>query len=123
MKFADLPALGQPLDAGIFCGVTTTQAGRHAAIVLLANRPNKRLTWKKAMAWAEEAHGVLPSRPVSATLFMHAKAAIEPDWYWTCDEFDGSYAWGQYFGSGSQYYSRKSYEGRAVAVRLIQLEA
>ena len=124
MKLSDLPTLGAALDAGIFAGLTTTAAGEHCAVVLLSDRSDKRLTWKKAKAWAEELGAALPTRPISALLFANVKSHIEADWYWTADELDGSYAWGQGFGNGSQDGDlRKSYEGRAVAVRLIQLTA
>lgn len=123
MKLSELPALGQPLDAGIFAGLTTDKAGVHYAVALLPDRSDKRLTWKKAIAWAEKLEAVLPNRPVSALLFANVKDHVEADWYWTSEEFDGSYAWLQYFSYGYQYGTHKSYEGRAVAVRLIQLTA
>ncbi len=123
MKLSDLPALRESFDAGIFAGLTTDQAGVHYAIVLLPDRSDKRLTWKQAMAWAETLEAVLPTRPVSALLFANVKNHVEADWYWTSEEFDGSSAWGQYCTYGRQNTLPKSYEGRAVAVRLIQLTA
>ncbi len=125
LTFATLPALGAELDGGRFCGLTTDKAGAHFAVVLLPARPEKRLPWKQAVAWAEQAGGALPTRPVSALLYALAKEQFERAWYWTCeeDEEDGSYAWLQTFGNGNQFYYHKSYEGRAVAVRLIQLSA
>jgi hypothetical protein len=123
MKLSDLPALGATLDTGIFAGLTTTAAGEHCAVVLLPDRSDKRLTWKKAKAWAEQLEAQLPTRPVSALLFANVKSHVEADWYWTADELDGSYAWHQDFSGGDQGLNHKSYEGRAVAVRLIQLTA
>jgi len=41
----------------------------------------------------------------------------------TGSKSDASYAWGCYFYSGCTYYSHKSFERQAVAVRLIPLEA
>jgi hypothetical protein len=123
LTFATLPALGADLEGGTFCGLTTDKEGRHHAVVLLPDRSDKRLTWKRAIAWAKKAGGVLPARPVSALLYALAKDRIEADWYWTSEEFDGSSAWYQFFGFGLQDSCHKSYEGRAVAVRLIQLTA
>ncbi len=121
LTLATLPALGAELDAGHFFGLTTDKAGAHHAVVLLPYRTDKRLTWKQALAWAKKAGGELPTRPVSALLYALAKDRIEADWYWTSEAFDGSCAWDQYFGHGNQHNYHKSYEGRAVAVRLIQL--
>jgi hypothetical protein len=126
-----LPAVGAALDGGRFIGVTTTKDGTHAAVVLLPDTPDKRLTWADATAWAQAVGGQLPTRPVAALLYANAKDAHERAWHWTADELhadtgdadDASYAWGCYFGSGTQYSYRKSYEGRARAVRLIPLTA
>ena len=122
MQFTDLPAPGQPLQGGIFAGLTTAPDGQHFAVVLLADKPATRLDWQAACAWVEAVGGTLPTRPVAAMLFANAKDAFDPTWYWTADEVDGSYAWGQYFGYGVQISHSKSYEGRARAVRLIPVE-
>ncbi|MBN8493420.1 MAG: DUF1566 domain-containing protein [Burkholderiales bacterium] len=123
LTLATLPALKQPLDAGLFAGVITQPDGKHCAVVLLADKPTQRLVWKDAMAWAESVGGQLPTRPVAAMLFANAKDQFEEAWHWTPESFDGSYAWVQFFDGGYQYYGHKSYEGRARAVRLIQLDA
>lgn len=123
MKFNDLPALGQPLDGGTFCGLTTAADGQHFAVVLLADKPANRLSWKAAGAWAETVGGTLPTRPVAAMLFANAKDQFEEAWHWTADEFDGWCAWNQTFNHGTQHHNHKSYEGRARAVRLIPINA
>ena len=121
--FSTLPTLGAPLDGGIFAGVITRKDGTHCAVVRLPDNGTK-LTWKKAMAWAEQQGGELPTRPVAAMLFANIKAMLPKDgWHWTSEEDDACYAWGCSFGDGSQGYGRKSYEGGAVAVRLIPLTA
>ena len=56
-------------------------------------------------------------------LFANLKDKLTPSWHWTADEDDASYAWGCYFINGTQDLDRKSYEGSAVAVRLIPLTA
>jgi hypothetical protein len=116
-----LPALGQPLGPGLFAGITTKPDGTHCAVVLLPDEPPKRVTWKAAMAWAKSIDAELPALPVSAVLFANLREHTEADWYWTCESIDGSYAWCQGFYGGGQYLDRKSYEGRARAVRLIPL--
>jgi hypothetical protein len=123
LTIASLPAVGQPLEGGIFAGVITTKEGTHCAVVLLAAKPDARLPWKKAMAWAEQVGGQLPSRPVAAMLFANVKGQFEAAWHWTSEEFDGSYAWCCSFLNGYLYSLHKSFEGCARAVRLIHLDA
>jgi len=125
MKFSDLPALGQPLNDGLFCGLTTTPDGTHHAVVLLPDRTSKLLLWLSAISWAAALNAVLPSRPVAELLFANAKSQFESAWHWTSEEFlgNGSSAWGQFFDDGTQDYGDKSYGGHARAVRLIQLTA
>jgi hypothetical protein len=121
LPLASLPALKQPLEGGIFCGVITLPDGKHYAVVKLDAKPPKRLVWKKAMEWAKEVGGRLPSRAIAALLFSVAKDLFEPDWYWT-DEPEGErYAWCCYFGNGNQSCLHQGDEGLAVAVRLIPL--
>jgi hypothetical protein len=123
LTFATLPPHGADLDGGLFVGLTTDKQGAHHAVVLLPAKPDQDLAWKDAMAWAESVGGVLPTRPVAALLFANAKDQFESRWHWLSEKFDRSSAWGQYFGYGGQDFGRKSYEGRARAVRLIQLTA
>lgn len=126
MNLTSLPAIGQPLDTGMFVGLTTTREGAHCAVVLLEPKPPGRLAWQAAMDWAKSVEGELPSRPVQALLYANARSAFEASWYWSAEahEDDGSYAWGQGFSYGDQYdILRKSYKGSARAVRLIPLTA
>ena len=122
LTLADLPTLGAQLAGGKFYGLTTRPDGTHCAVVLLPDRGEK-LSWKKALAWSKAAGGELPTRPAAALLYALAKDQVEPYWHWTADELDGSYAWSQNFNDGNQDSTHKSYEARAVAVRLIQLDA
>jgi len=123
-------AIGAPIEGGTFAGVVTLKDGAHVAVVLLANKPDKRLKWAKAMAWAKSVGGVLPTRPVAALLYANCKPEFERTWHWTSETLDAdtgskddaSYAWGCYFGTGSQYYDDVGSTGAARAVRLIHLE-
>jgi hypothetical protein len=127
MHLKDLPAISQPLAAGVFAGLTTTPDGQHCAVVLLPNKPNKLLTWQEAGEWAASVGGVLPTRPVSALLFALLRSDFETDnkpWYWTSEQSSDRYAWIQTFdGGGSQDGGDESAQLRARAVRLIQLSA
>ncbi len=121
MKYTDLPTLGTDLEGGTFAGLTTRADGTHCAVILLPGL-GENLTWTKAKAWAKKAGGELPTRPVAALLFANVKPALTPHWHWTVDELDASYAWGCNFNYGLQFYGPKSFDGCAVAVRLIPLE-
>jgi hypothetical protein len=123
LSLATLPPLKAELQGGLFAGLVTLPDGTHQAVVLLAARPDKRLTWKQAMAWAVEAGGQLPSRPIAALLYANCKPHLEADWHWTNETEGSSYAWYCNFYDGSQYYGRRSAGGCAVAVRLIPLAA
>jgi len=122
ISFQQLPAIGAQLAEGIFFGLTTKPDGTHCAAILLPTRGTS-LKWKAAKAWAAEQGGELPSRPVAALLFANLKAQLKPTWHWTSDEAGASYAWLCYFFNGYQDVNLKSYEGSAVAVRLIPLAA
>ena len=121
-SFATLPALGESFEGGIFAGIYTRTDGTHCAIVRLPEN-GTQLTWKKALTWATKHGGELPTRPVAALLFANVKASLRAGWHWTSEEIDASYAWNCYFVNGLQSLSLKSYEGSAVAVRLIPLTA
>ena len=123
LPMASLPALKQPLEGGIFCGVITLPDGKHYAVVKLEAKPEKRLAWKAAMNWAKKVGGQLPSRAVAALLFSVAKDLFEPSWHWTNEPEGSSYAWYCGFDNGTQRYYFTGYEGCAVAVRLIPLTA
>lgn len=121
ITLAWLPALKQPLEGGTFVGVITLPDGKHYAVVKLDDKPTKRLTWKKAMAWAESVGGRLPSRAIAALMFSLAKDLVTPDWYWTDEQDDDGYAWCCHFSHGNQYDLPQGNEGCAVAVRMIPL--
>ena len=118
-----LPALRAPFAGGIFAGITTKD-GAHCAVALLPDQ-GSNLDWPAATKWAEALGATLPTRPVAAMLFANVKDQLRAGWHWTCeqDEDDASCAWRCYFSYGSQFNGRKSYEGSAVAVRLIPLNS
>ena len=124
IPFTSLPAIGAALEDGIYTGLTTHKDGSNHAVVLLPVRAED-LTWQQAMDWAKKHGGELPTRPVAAMLFANAQTQLPKEWHWTCETHaaDASYAWYCYFNYGNQNFGRKSYEGSAVAVRLIPLTA
>jgi len=122
ISLSTLPALGAALHGGTFAGLITRKDGSHCAVILLPDKGTD-LNWKKACDWARQLDAELPSRPVAALLFANVKDQLRPKWHWTSESYDASYAWGCGFYYGTQFSSRKSYEGAAVAVRLIPLTA
>ncbi len=120
ISLSTLPALGAALHGGTFAGLITRKDGSHCAVILLPDQ-GADLTWKKACNWAQKLEAELPSRPVAALLFANVKDQLRPKWHLTSESYDASYAWSCYFFSGFQSITRKSYEGAAVAVRLIPL--
>ena len=122
ISLAALPALGTDFEGGTFAGITTRADGTHCAVVLLPGAAED-MTWEAAKAWAAEQGGELPTRPVASLLFANVQPALSPEWHWTADEYDASFAWGCYFSGGNQYDDLKSVEGSVVAVRLIPITA
>lgn len=88
-------------------------------LVLLPARPEQRLSWQDAMAWADGIGAQLPGRQEQALLFANCKPHLQPGWHWSCqeDEEDASSAWICYFDGGIQCGTHKSFVGSAVAVR------
>ena len=117
-----LPPLGQSLEGGTFAGITTLADGKHVAVVLLPIKAED-INWKDAMDLAASQGGELPSRAVAALLYANVKPQPTPRWHWTNEAYSASSAWHCDFGNGFQDSDHKSYEGCAVAVRLIPLTA
>ncbi len=122
ISLSTLPALGTALHGGIFAGLTTRKDGSHCAVILLPDQGTD-LTWRKACNWAQKLEAELPSRPVAALLFANVKEQLRPNWHWTSEPDGASYAWGCDFTDGFQNDGHRSFEGAAVAVRLIPLTA
>ena len=101
-----------------YAGVVLNEAGLPSHHLILLPDQAEDVSWTAAMEWARKAGGELPTRREQALLYANAKSQFEGAWYWSGEEHtNGSYAWGQYFGYGGQYYGGKSYEARARAVR------
>jgi hypothetical protein len=122
INFSNLPALGAPLDGGIFVGAITQPDGTHVAVTLLPEQA-KDVTWQAALDWAKAQDAHLPTRPMAAMIFANTQDRPQSGWHWSCEshEEDASYAWYCYFLDGFQHYCRKGYEGAAVAVRCIHI--
>jgi hypothetical protein len=124
MNLKDLPTLGAPLDGGIFVGVITQPDGTHSAVALLPDHAED-VTWQAAKDWAAGLNAQLPTRPMAALISTNTQDRPQEGWHWTGEEVKGfaSFAWGCGFSSGGQFITHESYEGSAVAVRLIHITA
>lgn len=119
-----LPAIGTKANGCTFAGTLTGADGVPYALVLVDQRPAKRMTWSDAMAWAKQLDADLPTRPEAALLFALLKREFPETWHWTNEScfWDASYAWDCYFLDGTQCDYHKSAEGAAVAVRRFPLQ-
>ena len=90
-------------------------------LVLMAQRPDKKLKWQEAMDWAASVGGALPTRQEQALLYANCKPHLKPEWHWASETYadDASYAWSCSFHYGFQNYNHKSSGGAAVAVRRV----
>jgi hypothetical protein len=105
-----------------YAGVVLDQHGQiEHHLVLMAQRPDSKLKWDDAMAWATSVGGALPTRQEQALLYANCKPPLKPEWHWSSETHkdDAAYAWFCSFTGGDQDTTRKSYEGGAVAVRRV----
>lgn len=108
--------VGADYEGGKFAGITL-DGEQLAALVLLPG--DFKGPWAEAKDWAEKEGGVLPSRHDQLVLYRNLKSEFQEAYYWSGDkrESDDGYAWGQYFGYGSQPYVYVSSTFRARRVR------
>ena len=112
-------------DGEIYVGLILGKNGEpDHHLVLLPAKPEKKLNWSGAIAWAQSAGGDLPTRNEQALLFANSNEHFDRTWYWsnTQNAVITDYAWLQGFSNGFQDYGHKSHEYRARAVRRIYLE-
>ena len=122
-QIPSLPTLGTPVAGGLYAGITTGPDGAAYALILLADKPSRRLDWPAAMAWAESLQATLPTRPEGALLFANLRDQFDPTWHWLGERYSAGYAWYQDFDYGLQNGNGKSFEARARAVRRFPLES
>jgi len=119
---ADITAIGEQWNGGIFAGVTVHQ-NRPMGLVFLPAEEIKA-NWQRAGEWATEQGGVLPSRIDALVLYESLRAHFKTDgYYWTDTVHPGTadYAFIQDFEYGYQYYDRKDSRCRARAVRRVEI--
>ena len=114
-------AIGAAFAGGIYAGIIRGVAGAPDQHLVLLPGTAEDVTWEAAGAFAASVDGELPTRAEQALLFANLKDQFEPRWYWSCEQAGPSYAWGQLFDLGDQYFDYRSYEGRARAVRRLPI--
>lgn len=92
-------------------------------LVLMAERPDRRLTWEGAKDWASKVDGGLPTRRELPLIYAHCCAHIRHAGYWSSEVFEAnaSSAWCCHLGDGYQLARPKFDEAIAIAVRRIPI--
>ena len=114
--------MAENLQAGeIYAGLVLGKDGAADYHLFLQPGAATGVTWQAAMDWAKKLGHSLPTRAEQALLFANLKHEFEPRCYWSSAQAGPSYAWNQYFDDGNQDFSLRSYEGRARAVRRLEI--
>ena len=118
---APLPHITIPSTGNgeLWAGIVLNEDGTPSHHVILMPGEAARIGWNKAIEWAKEIGGELPTRREQSLLFANLKSQFKGEWYWSGEQHAArSYsAWSQIFDDGGQDYSGKSFEARARAVR------
>lgn len=107
-----------------YAGIIVGKDGDPSYHLILMPEATECTTWKKAVEWAEQQGGKLPTRREQSLLFANLKDQFENDWYWSSQthESDAASAWYQNFGTGNQYDHHKDDDYcRARAVRRVKI--
>lgn len=123
---APLPHITIPSMTGgeLWAGVLLNEDGTPSHHVILLPGEAARIGWNKAVEWAKEIGGELPTRREQSLLFANLKSQFKGDWYWS-GELHASgpqFAWCQLFSSGSQYDDLIGLTCRARAVRRLPIQ-
>jgi hypothetical protein len=126
-----IPAIGEywPGQGGIYAGLCRGRDGEaDYHLILCKEASEQEFKWQDALDHAKtiEADGhkdfMVPTRWESALLYANLQDQFDTDyWHWTSTQDSETYAWGQLFDGGSQYYNYKVYERRCRFVRRLVL--
>lgn len=124
---APLPHITIPSTSNgeLWAGVLLNEDGTPSHHVILLPGEAARIGWNKAVEWAKEIGGELPTRREQSLLFANLKLQFKGEWYWSSEQHAAisSYAWLQGFDDGSQSSYGKSFEARARAVRRLPIQS
>jgi hypothetical protein len=122
---APLPHITIPSlsDGELWAGILLNEDGTPSHHVILLTGEAERIGWNKAVEWAKEIGGELPTRREQSLLFANCKSQFQPQWYWSGEQHAANSlgAWGQRFSNGNQDGIGKSFEARARAVRRLPI--
>jgi hypothetical protein len=106
-------------EGELYAGVILAKGDQPAHHLVLLSGAAVDVNWKDAKTFAEKAGGDLPTRREQALLFANLKEEFQQRWYWSSEQHAALSvcAWSQDFDDGGQDDVRKSYQGRARAVR------
>lgn len=79
----------------------------------LGPESDKKMDWYDAKAWAKDVGGILMPREVAVIAFKKEelrKHFRTDDAYWLDEEYGSSFAWFQFFTTGSQIFNYKANE-------------
>ena len=106
----------------VYAGLILGEKGEPDHHLFVMPGEAKGVTFQQAQEWAKKQGGALPTRREQRVLFANAKAAFQPDWYWSGEQHaaGSDYAWFQYFRYGLQ--DDDSLKLRARLVRRLIIE-
>ncbi len=108
-------------EGEIYAGLVLGKDGAADYHLFLQPGAATGVNWQAAMDWAKKLGHSLPTRVEQALLFANLKHEFEPRYYWSSEQAGPSTAWGQFFDLGYQDYDDRSAEGRARAVRRLEI--
>ena len=128
------PAIGTYWEGqgGIYRGLARGVGGKpdqHIVEAVERLDDDHRMDWKGCIAWAAglnvdgHADFTLPTRREASLLFANRDKDCDGGWHWTSEAYDASFAWCCGFPDGGVISSRKSYVGRARAVRRFPVQS
>jgi hypothetical protein len=125
----ETPHISQPWPKqnGIYAGIARGFDGEpDGHIILLDDKPEERMNWKDAMAWAASlGNGAkLPTRFEALLIGANIADKISPSNYWSSSEYSATNSWYQYWSSsypGAQFNDGKTNAYYVRAVRRLIL--
>ena len=114
-------AIGAAFAGGTYAGISRGVDGAPDEHLVLLPGEAVDVDWDAARAFATSIGGELPTRAEQALLFGNLKDQFQRDWYWSGEQAGPSNAWNQNFNNGNQNNNNRSYEGRARAVRRLEI--
>ncbi len=121
-RVTDSLAIGAEWQGGEYAGPTVYDNAPHRLVLLPGDVSS--VDWDRAMKWAEEQGGTLPTRIDYLVLLANLRTRFKQDaYYWSCEQSasGAEAAWLQDVTGGNQGYWLKSFKHRARAVRRLPI--